>query len=141
MDWLFEKDKNNAEHLITILANESTSKEIFVKEPIRLFIELMWVKFKPRIILFVFLPYVVYLSLLYVLTGHLLNSFLINLAEMRFMKEVCEYENQIYQTVQSIDHYKMPKTLNLLDVAGEAAAAAATSVAAHCDTDAKSYLN
>lgn len=35
----------------------------------------------------------------------------------------------------------MPKTLNLLDVAGEAAAAAATSVAAHCDTDAKSYLN
>lgn len=95
MDWLFEKNKNNAEHLITILANESTSKEIYVKEPIRLFIELMWVKFKPRIIVFVFVPYVVYLSLLYTLTGHLLNSFLINLAEMRFMKEVCVYENDL----------------------------------------------
>lgn len=95
MDWLFEKNKNNAEHLITILANENISKEIYVKEPIRLFIELMWVKFKPRIIVFVFVPYVIYLSLLYTLTGHLLNSFLINLAEMRFMKEVCVYENKI----------------------------------------------
>ena len=95
MDWLFEKNKNNAEHLITILANESTSKEIYVKEPIRLFIELMWVKFKPRIIVYVFVPYVVYLWLLYTLTGHLLNSFLINLAEMRFMKEVCVYENEL----------------------------------------------
>jgi hypothetical protein len=96
MDWLFEKNKNNAEHLITILANESTSKEIYVKEPIRLFIELMWVKFKPRIIVFVFVPYVVYLSLLYTLTGHLLNSFLINLAEMRFMREVCKYEYELH---------------------------------------------
>jgi len=97
MDWLFDNNKNNAEHLITILANESTSQEIYVKEPIRLFIELMWVKFKPRIIVGVFLPYVVYLSLLYTLTGHLLNSFLINLAEMRFMSEVCAYANELHQ--------------------------------------------
>lgn len=96
MDWLFDNNKNNAEHLITILANESTSQEIYVKEPIRLFIELMWVKFKPRIIVGVFLPYVVYLSLLYTLTGHLLNSFLINLAEMRFMSEVCAYANELH---------------------------------------------
>jgi hypothetical protein len=108
MDWLFEKNKNNAEHLITILANESTSKEIYVKEPIRLFIELMWVKFKPRIIVFVFVPYVVYLSLLYTLTGHLLNSFLINLAEMRFMKEVCVYENELQKDREIIDRFHEP---------------------------------
>ena len=94
MDWLFEKNSDNAETLITILADESTSDAIYVKEPIRLFIALMWVKFKPRIIVFVFLPYILYLSLLCILTGSLLNSFLINLVEMRFMKEVCRLQEQ-----------------------------------------------
>jgi hypothetical protein len=74
MDWVFSH--NNAEVLIQMISNIE-GKEALTKPPIRLFVRMMWSRLQPRIVSYVFFPYLIYLGLIMILSGSTVNYFLI----------------------------------------------------------------
>ena len=73
-DWIF--DENNAKVLLGLLATEANNNAL-TKKSIKIFIDLMWSKFQPAIILYVFVPYSIMLVNLCILasggTGTFIN--------------------------------------------------------------------
>jgi hypothetical protein len=61
MDWLFINQ--NAKLLIKLLA-ESSNPKVLTKAQIRIFIDLMWSFYNPKIINYIFIPYLGYLIVL-----------------------------------------------------------------------------
>ena len=66
MDWIFFED--NAKILLEILA-DTTNERVLTKKSIRIFINFMWKYYQNAIIKKIFLPYVLYLLLLLILSG------------------------------------------------------------------------
>lgn len=73
MDWVFSH--NNAEVLIQMISNIK-GKEALTKPPIRHFVGMMWSRLQPRIVSYVFFPYQIYLVLIMILSGSVVNTFM-----------------------------------------------------------------
>ena len=84
MDWLF--DHNNAEVLIEMIS-QVQGKEALTKPPVRYFVSMMWSRFQPRIISYVFVPYLIYLGMICYLSGSVVNTFMTTREEILFMEQ------------------------------------------------------
>jgi len=84
MDWLFEH--NNAEIFIEMISNIK-GKDALTKPPIRHFVSMMWSRYQPRIVSYVFFPYLIYLALICVLSGSVVDTFMKTREQLLFMKE------------------------------------------------------
>jgi hypothetical protein len=73
MDWVFSH--NNAEMLIKILS-QIQGTDALKTPPIRHFVRMMWSRLQPRIVSYVFVPYLLYLSLIFILSGTTVNTFM-----------------------------------------------------------------
>ena len=90
MDWLFQHD--NAKTFISILSN-CQSQDALTKQPIKMFITMMWKRFNPRIITWVFVPYICYLGLMCGLSGVVINKFLTTKEKLMFIKNYAQSFN------------------------------------------------
>ena len=89
MDWLF--DHNNAEVFISMIS-AIQGKDALTKPPIRHFVRMMWSRFQPRIVSYVFVPYMIYLALICVLSGSVVNTFMKTREEILFMSDYSEIQ-------------------------------------------------
>ena len=110
MDWLF--DHNNAETLIEMISDVQ-GKEALTTPPVRHFVSMMWSRFQPRIVAYVFVPYLVYLFLIFTLSGSVVNTFMKTREEILFMEEFVHLKldtapgykldhDDYYQTIKKI---------------------------------------
>jgi hypothetical protein len=60
LDWIFKH--NNIKVLLKLLTNQDNS-QLYATKAIRIFIDMLWIKYQPQIIKKVFLPYMIYLVL------------------------------------------------------------------------------
>ena len=84
MDWVFSH--NNAEVLIQMISNIE-GKEALTKPPIRHFVRMMWSRLQPRIVSYVFFPYLIYLVMIMILSGSVVNTFMITREEIVYMEQ------------------------------------------------------
>jgi hypothetical protein len=82
MDWLF--DHNNAEVFIHMIS-QVQNKDALTKPPIKYFVQMMWSRFQPRIVSYVFVPYLIYLALIMTISGNVVNHFMMSRTQILFM--------------------------------------------------------
>jgi hypothetical protein len=79
-DWIFEN--GNAKKLLRVLANDANNSALTTKT-IKIFIDLMWSKYKMAIVKWIFIPYTIYHGSLIMLSsgiaGDLISAYAANL--------------------------------------------------------------
>ena len=66
LDWIFMND--NSENLIMLLQNYGKG-EIFNSKVLRIFIDIIWTKYQPQLIIWVLIPFIIYLYCFVVLAS------------------------------------------------------------------------
>ena len=99
MDWLFLDD--NIENFIYVLS-EKTHPQYLTLKPIKIFIELLWSKIQMRIVVWVLIPYILYLLSMYKLTGICLMNFHHYHADLQGYAEDYEHISIPFEEAQKI---------------------------------------
>ena len=66
--------------MLELLA-ESSNPSVLVKAQIRIFVDLMWSKYKPNIIVYIFVPYIGYLGILLYMSAYIIGPYQRSLEE------------------------------------------------------------
>jgi hypothetical protein len=94
LDWIFVGD--NAKNLLSLLASDA-DPAILSKKSMRIFIEVMWEYYQKAIIIYIFLPYILYLSLLSYLGGNLVGPFINSFYDD--LTDEDNYRNHVYYKI------------------------------------------
>lgn len=85
MDWIFRE--GNAKKLLGFLTKQ-TNSNIYTTNSIRVFIDLLWKKFQPKIIMEVFVPYLLYMISFVLLCSSLTTRLLNHIIAPNAYKEI-----------------------------------------------------
>lgn len=112
MDWLF--DHNNAENLLTMISRVK-GKDALTKPPIKYFVNMMWSRFQPRIVSYVFFPYLIYLGLIMISSGSVVNTFMTTRNQIDYMEEFAHLQlakDPNYSFLKNEEYLRLVKSHN-----------------------------